>query len=134
MSGIVPFIISRRMAMSPCSKLRPDDEYAQEPDETLSQQLKRLGYRCEDVRTVILTHLHEDHVGGLCELPKAKVVVSQAEWDARRARMFGFMPMFYQPSYASVERWERVCLRLGAFPYFQSEPGSFRRRIGEIAR
>src|SRR5690349_11377307 len=38
-----------------------DDEYSQAPNETLPQQLKRLGYRCDDVRTVILTHLHEDH-------------------------------------------------------------------------
>jgi glyoxylase-like metal-dependent hydrolase (beta-lactamase superfamily II) len=95
-----------------------DDEYAQEPEQTLAQQLKRLGYRCDDVRTVILTHLHEDHVGGLRDLPKAKVVVSQAEWDARRSRMFGFIPMFYEPSYHGVTQWERVSFRSGAFHTF----------------
>lgn len=95
-----------------------EDEYAQEPGETLPEQLKRLGYRCDDVRTVILTHLHEDHVGGLRDLPKAKVVVSQAEWDARRAKMFGFIPMFYEPSYESVEQWERVRFESGAFHTF----------------
>ena len=80
-----------------------EDEYAQDPNETLAEQLKRLGYRADDVRTVILTHLHEDHVGGLRDLPKAKVVVSQAEWDARYTKMFGFIPMFYEPSYGGVE-------------------------------
>jgi N-acyl homoserine lactone hydrolase len=95
-----------------------DDEYAQEPEQTLSEQLKRLGYRCSDVRTVILTHLHEDHVGGLRDLPKAKVVLSHAEWDARRTKMFGFIPMFYEPSYGSVEHWERVTFESGAFHTF----------------
>ena len=95
-----------------------DDEYAQEPNETLSEQLKRLGYSHDDVRTVILTHLHEDHVGGLRDLPRAKVVLSQAEWDARYTKMFGFIPMFYEPSYAMVERWERVRFESGAFHTF----------------
>ena len=96
-----------------------EDEYDQEPSETLAAQLKRLGYRCDDVRTVILTHLHEDHVGGLRDLPKARVVVSHAEWDARRTKMFGFIPMFYEPSYGSVEHWERVKFESGAFHTFE---------------
>ena len=54
-----------------------EDEYAQEPHETLSQQLQRLGFRCEDVRTVVLTHLHEDHVGG-CATFLAR------RWSSRR--------------------------------------------------
>ena len=102
-----------------------DDEYAQEANETLAEQLERLGYRCDDVRTVILTHLHEDHVGGLRDLPKAKVVLSQAEWDARYTRMFGFIPMFYEPSYASVEHWERVRFESGAFHTFDRSQDLF---------
>ncbi len=49
-------------------------------DDTLSAQLQRLGYRIEDVDTVVLSHLHQDHIGGLRELKHAEILVSQAEW------------------------------------------------------
>ncbi|MEO6571117.1 MAG: N-acyl homoserine lactonase family protein [Ilumatobacteraceae bacterium] len=32
--------------------------------------------------TVVLSHSHFDHVGGLCELPNARVVVQRDEWVA----------------------------------------------------
>ncbi len=103
-----------------------DDEYAQEPHETLPAQLKRLGYRCEDVRTVILSHLHEDHVGNLREVKKARVVVAATEWNARRMRMFGFIPMYYAPSYRCVEHWERIGFDSGAFHSFERSQDLFR--------
>jgi N-acyl homoserine lactone hydrolase len=102
-----------------------EDEYSQEPDESLTEQLKRLGYRCDDVRTVILTHLHEDHVGGLRDLPKAKVVVAKAEWDARHMKIFGFLPMFYPPSFRFVEQWEHVRFDSGAFHTFERSQDLF---------
>jgi N-acyl homoserine lactone hydrolase len=103
-----------------------DDEYSQEPNEALPEQLKRLGFRCADVRTVILTHLHEDHVGALRDLKKAKVVVSKSEWDARRVKMFGFIPMFYEPSYNCVEQWDRVLFDSGPFHTFDCSQDLFR--------
>ena len=102
-----------------------DDEYAQEASEALPEQLKRLGFHCDDVRTVILTHLHEDHVGSLRDLKKAKVVVSQTEWNARRMKMFGFIPTFYEPSYACVEHWQRVGSDSGAFHTFDRNQDLF---------
>jgi N-acyl homoserine lactone hydrolase len=49
--------------------------------ETLRAGLGRLGYAVSDVRTAIISHLHQDHIGGLGELGQADIVVSQAEWD-----------------------------------------------------
>ena len=38
------------------------------PDETLSAGLGRLGYAAGDVKTAVISHLHQDHIGGLAEL------------------------------------------------------------------
>ena len=48
--------------------------------DTLTDQLAAIGYEATDVTTVVLSHLHQDHIGGIAELPNAKVVVSAAEW------------------------------------------------------
>jgi N-acyl homoserine lactone hydrolase len=51
------------------------------PEETLTAGLGGLGYSPGDVRTAVLSHLHQDHIGGLGELGQADIVVSQTEWD-----------------------------------------------------
>jgi N-acyl homoserine lactone hydrolase len=50
---------------------------------TLGEQLSARGYDIADVRFAILSHLHQDHIGGLRELPSsARVVVSSADLAA----------------------------------------------------
>src|SRR6266516_7674888 len=49
-------------------------------DETLTAGLATLGYAPADVDTAILSHLHQDHIGGLPELTGADLLVSAAEW------------------------------------------------------
>ncbi len=49
-------------------------------DETLTAQLTATGYSPQDVDTTILSHLHEDHIGGLRELKGSRLVVNAAEW------------------------------------------------------
>ena len=50
-------------------------------DQTLSVLLEGIGYRAGDVGTVVLSHLHGDHIGGLREVSHAELLVSRAEWD-----------------------------------------------------
>ena len=50
------------------------------PEETLSLGLKGLGYSVGDVHTAVVSHLHQDHIGGLGELGQADIVVSKTEW------------------------------------------------------
>jgi N-acyl homoserine lactone hydrolase len=49
-------------------------------EDTLTTQLATLGHTPADIDTAILSHLHQDHMGGLCELREAKLLVAQAEW------------------------------------------------------
>src|SRR6201987_4044017 len=37
------------------------------PEDTLSNGLNRLGYALADVGTAVISHLHQDHIGGLSE-------------------------------------------------------------------
>lgn len=52
------------------------------PGDTLTAQLASRGYAPSDVRVAVMSHLHEDHIGGIRELPDAEFVVSLAEWAA----------------------------------------------------
>lgn len=56
--------------------------------ETLDAQLATLGYSTTDVDTAIVSHLHQDHIGGIPELSSADLLVSAAEW----AQLSGFSP------------------------------------------
>jgi glyoxylase-like metal-dependent hydrolase (beta-lactamase superfamily II) len=49
-------------------------------DETVTAGLARLGYRPRDVTTAVISHLHQDHIGGVREIPQADLLVSAEEW------------------------------------------------------
>ncbi len=53
-----------------------------DPEETAGRQIVRLGFAPEDVRHIVLTHLHIDHTGGLPDFPWARVHVYAPEYEA----------------------------------------------------
>ena len=53
-----------------------------DPEETAVRQVVRLGYRPEDVRHIVLTHMHFDHCGGLPDFPHASVHLHRREFQA----------------------------------------------------
>jgi len=54
--------------------------FAIEPAQTLTAGLGRLGYQPADVHSAVLSHLHQDHIGGLPELQGAEIVIAEQEW------------------------------------------------------
>lgn len=88
-------------------------------EQELPAQVQRVGYRCEDIQMVILTHLHYDHLGGLRSVPQAKVIVSRDEWNGRTGKTFGFIPNTYLPSIASITAPELVSYSSGPFHNFE---------------
>lgn len=48
---------------------------------TVKAGLAALGIAAEDVGTVVLTHLHYDHVGNIGLFPRARIVLARQEYD-----------------------------------------------------
>jgi glyoxylase-like metal-dependent hydrolase (beta-lactamase superfamily II) len=70
---------------------------ALDPAEAALRQVEALGFKGEDVRHIVLTHLDVDHAGGLADFPHAEVHVCRAEHDAAM-----------QPTWRERERY-RTC-------------------------
>lgn len=51
------------------------------PEDRLDRQLSRLGFSASDIKTVVISHLHFDHVGGIAQVPQADLLVSKTEWQ-----------------------------------------------------
>jgi glyoxylase-like metal-dependent hydrolase (beta-lactamase superfamily II) len=50
----------------------------------ISNQLGRLGVRCEDVSRIVLSHFHADHIAGLRDFPAARFLAGREAWMAVR--------------------------------------------------
>lgn len=77
-----------------------------DPAETAARQVEWLGFRREDVRHVVLTHLDADHAGGLPDFPGATVHVHGAELYAATIRATALERKRYRPvHWAHGPRW-----------------------------
>ena len=59
-------------------------EIAFEPGEEVSARLAAVDIGVGEIDYVIASHLHFDHVGGLAQIPDARLVIQSAEWAAGR--------------------------------------------------
>jgi glyoxylase-like metal-dependent hydrolase (beta-lactamase superfamily II) len=66
-----------------------------EPEQEVGPQLRGLGIGARDVKTVVLTHMHIDHDGGLAHFPHSRILGSAGE-IARASgiagAMLGYLP------------------------------------------
>ena len=78
-----------------------------DPNEVAINKMKQLGYKSEDVKHIILTHMHFDHISGLPDFPHAKVHAHRREYEAftegkiRRFTEFAYIPRYiaHQPEF-----------------------------------
>ena len=65
------------------------------PEQEVGPQLLKLGIHSDDVRTVVLTHLHTDHAGGLHHFPSSEILVSDEELRLAKGfagQLRGYLP------------------------------------------
>jgi glyoxylase-like metal-dependent hydrolase (beta-lactamase superfamily II) len=56
------------------------------PDDTVVAQLEAANLSAADVRWIVLSHFHADHVAGLADFPRARLWASRVGWEYARAR------------------------------------------------
>ncbi len=66
-----------------------------DPQEAAVRQIARLGYRPEQVRHIVLTHMHFDHCCGIPDFPWAKIHVYRREYEAFLDRPRQFADLAY---------------------------------------
>lgn len=92
------------------------------PEQEIGPQLRRLGIAPDDVRTVVMTHLHTDHAGGLHHLPNSQLLVSGDEHRAAQGvsgKIAGYLPQHW-PTWFAPEPITFQPVTVG--PFQQSMP------------
>jgi glyoxylase-like metal-dependent hydrolase (beta-lactamase superfamily II) len=65
------------------------------PHEEIGPQLKEMGISQNDIKKVILTHLHTDHAGGLHHFPQSEIYVSGKDYNLAKGfvgKLLGYLP------------------------------------------
>lgn len=69
-----------------------------DPSDEVAAQLERIGIPPDTVDRVVLSHLHNDHVGGLGAFRSAEIIVGETEWRQAhgvRGRLRGYVPGYW---------------------------------------
>jgi glyoxylase-like metal-dependent hydrolase (beta-lactamase superfamily II) len=66
------------------------------PKHEIGPQLGALGIKPSDVKKVILTHFHTDHVGGLSHFPDSEILVSEREYRMAKSLNIGPVGLSHQ--------------------------------------
>lgn len=81
-------------------------QFTIEHKDGIVEQLQRLGIRATDLKGVILSHLHNDHAGGLedliAEAPDLPIYIGREHW-----RAFGEHPFFASMEGATPNHWPK---------------------------
>jgi N-acyl homoserine lactone hydrolase len=76
-------------------------------EEEIDKQLHALGISIDKIKTVILTHLHLDHIDGLRHFPDTTIMVNKAEWDKPYGDLPELYPSWFKPELVELnEKYE----------------------------
>jgi glyoxylase-like metal-dependent hydrolase (beta-lactamase superfamily II) len=89
------------------------------PEDEIGPKITALGFSPDDVRWVIMTHLHTDHAGGLAHFPKSEILIHRPEFENASGLMGkarGYLPHRWPPEFAP-RRFELEPDAFGPFPH-----------------
>lgn len=66
-------------------------------EEEIDIQLESLGIKTDEVRWVVLTHLHLDHVDGLHHFPKSEILISKTDFQQPAGGVRCLLPKWLKP-------------------------------------
>jgi glyoxylase-like metal-dependent hydrolase (beta-lactamase superfamily II) len=69
----------------------------------IGAQVQALGIDPADVRTIVQTHLHSDHVGGLASFPNAQTYIPREDYPMSNGVLSCHFPPNFAPQFASFE-------------------------------
>jgi glyoxylase-like metal-dependent hydrolase (beta-lactamase superfamily II) len=95
-------------------------------EQEIGPQMCALGLSPDDVRWVVMTHLHTDHAGGLHHFPKAEILVSRKEFAAASGlagQRRGYLPHRW-PTWFAPRLLDLPAAPFGPFPQSLALTGS----------
>jgi glyoxylase-like metal-dependent hydrolase (beta-lactamase superfamily II) len=81
-------------------------------ESNVEESLNSLGLNVEEIDYVLMTHLHNDHVGGLTKrnggsyistFPNAKIITSKIEWDEMRNPNIRSKSTYWKENWEAIE-------------------------------
>ncbi|MEM8529951.1 MAG: N-acyl homoserine lactonase family protein [Chloroflexota bacterium] len=87
--------------------------FALQPEDEIVPQMQQLGIKPADVRWVVQTHLHSDHMGGLPGFKDSEIIVSDPDYPASTGTLPCRYPAWLSPTFSrfddgSLPGFERV--------------------------
>ncbi|PAX07332.1 MBL fold metallo-hydrolase [Sphingomonas lenta] len=89
-------------------------------EDTAARQIEALGFKRDDVRHIVITHLDFDHAGGIEDFPGAAVHLMADEYSAANGPKRGFIPNErYRPrQWNEVTDWRTYAAKAGGEGWF----------------
>jgi len=82
-----------------------------DPQQALIAQLRRDGIEPADIGTIVLSHFHGDHVAGVADFPRARLICAREAWDDLQARgridalRHGLLPKLLPDDFSERVEW-----------------------------
>ncbi|MEP7294531.1 MAG: N-acyl homoserine lactonase family protein [Chloroflexota bacterium] len=93
------------------------------PDDEVGPQLRKIGISPDDVRWVVMTHLHTDHAGGIYHFPKSEFIVGRTEFAATggfNGQLLAYLPQhfpdWFKPRLIDFKPQATASQARGSFP------------------